>query len=128
MPNIFIAECKQEVSSFNPVPSTIVDFEQSYGAEILDYHRGHQTEIGGALTIFESQSDITLTPGYSARAITSAGTLTAAGFAEIAQAFLAAAEAARRCDAIYLSLHGAMSAVGEPDPGRRSDGADPKTR
>ncbi|MCB0122748.1 MAG: M81 family metallopeptidase, partial [Caldilineaceae bacterium] len=116
MPNIFIAECKQEVSSFNPVPSTIVDFEQSHGAEILDYHRGHQTEIGGALTIFEAQPDITLTPGYSARAITSAGTLTAESFATIAEAFCVAAQAARECDAIYLSLHGAMSAVGEPDP------------
>lgn len=116
MPKIFIAECKQEVSSFNPVPSTIVDFAQSFDADILDYHRGHQTEIGGALTIFEAQPDITLVPGYSARAITSAGTLTAAGFTEIADAFFAAAQAARTCDAIYLSLHGAMAAVGEPDP------------
>lgn len=124
MPNIFIAECKQEVSSFNPVPSTIVDFVQSHGDEILNHHRGHQTEIGGALTIFEAQSDITLTAGYSARAITSAGTLTAESFDEIAQAFLAAAQDAKQAtqqatqgfDAIYLSLHGAMSAVGEPDP------------
>ncbi|MEZ4614959.1 MAG: M81 family metallopeptidase [Caldilineaceae bacterium] len=116
MPNILIAECKQEVSSFNPVPSTIADFEQSNGAEILDYHRGHQTEIGGALTIFEQESDITLTPTYSARAITSAGTLEAPSFAQIADAFLVAARAAVPVDAVYLSLHGAMSAVGEPDP------------
>ncbi|MCB0108143.1 MAG: M81 family metallopeptidase [Caldilineaceae bacterium] len=118
MPTIFIAECKQEVSSFNPVPSTLVDFEQSFGAEILDYHRGHQTEIGGALTILEAQPDMRLTAGYSARAITSAGTLTADSFATIADSFIAAAQAAmaQGIDAIYLSLHGAMSAVGEPDP------------
>jgi microcystin degradation protein MlrC len=116
MPTIFIAECKQEVSSFNPVPSTIADFEESHGTEILDYHRGHQTEIGGALTIFEAQSDLTLAPGYSARAITSAGTLTAESFAQIAAAFLAAVRAAGPIDAVYLSLHGAMSAVDEPDP------------
>ena len=84
MLKILIAECKQEVSSFNPVPSTIVDFEQSDGAAILDYHRGHQTEIGGALTVFAGQPDLTLVPTYSARAITSAGTLTADSFAQIA--------------------------------------------
>lgn len=116
MTRILIAECKQEVSSFNPVPSTIVDFEQSHGAAILDYHRGHQTEIGGALTIFEDQPDLTLVPTYSARAITSAGTLTADSFAQIAAAFVSAARAAGPVDAVYLSLHGAMSAVGEGDP------------
>jgi len=120
MPTIFVAECKQEVSSFNPVPSTIVDFQQAHGTEIFDHHRGYQTEIGGALTIFEAESDITLIPGYSARAITSAGTLTAESFRQIAQAFIAAAQSAQETsqgiDAVYLSLHGAMSAIDEPDP------------
>ena len=116
MPKILIAECKQEVSSFNPVPSTIVDFEQSYSAEILDYHRGHQTEIGGALTVFAAQPDLTLVPTYSARAITSAGTLTAASFAQIGATFADTARRAGPVDGVYLSLHGAMSAVGEPDP------------
>ncbi len=116
MSKILIAECKQEVSSFNPVPSTIVDFECSSGIELFDYHRGHQTEIGGALSILEGQDAITVVPGYSARAITSAGTLTAESFAQIAAEFLAAVRAAGPVDAVYLSLHGAMSAVGEPDP------------
>lgn len=116
MLKILIAECKQEVSSFNPVPSTIVDFERSSGTELFEYHRGHQTEIGGALTVLEEQDGIRLIPGYSARAITSAGTLTAESFAQIAREFLAAVRAAGPVDALYLSLHGAMSADGEPDP------------
>lgn len=116
MTRILIAECKQEVSSFNPVPSTIADFNLSKGSELLDYHRGLQTEIGGALTIFAQQTDVTMVPGYSARAITSAGTLEADSFDQIAQAFLAAISDAGPVDAVYLSLHGAMSAVGEPDP------------
>jgi len=116
MTKILIAECKQEVSSFNPVPSTIADFERSTGGELFDYHRGHQTEIGGALHVLEAQESLTLLPGYSARAITSAGTLTADSFAQIAAEFCAAVRAASPVDAVYVSLHGAMSAVGEPDP------------
>ena len=37
---ILIAECKQEVSTFNPVPSHYTDFSILYGADILEAHRG----------------------------------------------------------------------------------------
>jgi microcystin degradation protein MlrC len=113
---ILIAECKQEVSTFNPVASTYADFEISFGEDVLNYHRGIQSEIGGALPIFAAAADIEVIPTYSARAITSGGTLTAEGFRRIGQEFLAALGTAPPVDGIYFSLHGAMSATGEDDP------------
>ena len=41
---ILIAECKQEVSSFNPVPSGYADFIVSAGDALLASHRGVRSE------------------------------------------------------------------------------------
>jgi microcystin degradation protein MlrC len=112
---ILVGECKQEVSTFNPVVSTYADFDVSFGAELLAYHRNIQSEIGGAMPVF-ADAGVELIPTYSARAITSGGTLTAESFERIGQEFLAAVRAAPPVDGIYLSLHGAMSAEGEDDP------------
>jgi hypothetical protein len=84
VPKILLAECKQEVSSFNPVPSCYGDFAVSYGREIVDYQRGVRNELGGALSVFDLHDEIELVPTYSARAITSGGTLEAADFERIA--------------------------------------------
>jgi microcystin degradation protein MlrC len=111
-----IAECKQEVSSFNPVPSGYEDFAISAGPELMDYHRTVRNEVGGALAVFKQRPGIELHPAYGARAITSGGTLSAEGFQRLAREFLAAITAAPPCDGIYFSLHGAMAAVGEDDP------------
>lgn len=116
MTRILIAECKQEVSSFNPVPSTLADFEILWGPDFLDYHRGLNSEVAGALGVFERRDDIELVPAYSARAITSGGTLAAEDFTQLATEFLALIKAAGPVDAVYFSLHGAMSAENESDP------------
>ncbi|MCI0392189.1 MAG: M81 family metallopeptidase [Acidobacteria bacterium] len=113
---ILIGECKQEVSSFNPVLSRYEDFAVSHGGEILSYHRGVQQEVGGALSVFESREDIEVVPTYSARAITSGGTLAAEDFNRIASEFLACIKKAPKVDAVYLSLHGAMATGNEDDP------------
>ena len=70
---ILIGECKQEVSSFNPLLSTYADFAISTGEAILAFHRGGQVELGGALQVFDQRPDVQLLPTYSARAITSGG-------------------------------------------------------
>src|SRR5690606_24209369 len=88
----------------------------STGADILNLHRGLPTEIGGALAVFEPEPDIELIPTYSARSITSGGTLGAADFRRIADEFLAAVRAAPPVDGIYFSLHGAMASEDEADP------------
>ncbi|MCY2964306.1 MAG: M81 family metallopeptidase [Planctomycetota bacterium] len=40
MPRILIAECKQEVSSFNPASSHYADFRIVRGERLLAHHRG----------------------------------------------------------------------------------------
>lgn len=116
MSGVLIAEVKQEVSSFNPVPSRYGDFVVLLGAEIIARHWGSRSEIGGALPVFEAKRGVELVPTYSARAITSGGTLRAADFARIAGEFRDALRAAPLPDGCYFSLHGAMAAEGEEDP------------
>jgi microcystin degradation protein MlrC len=72
MPRILIAECKQEVSSFNPVPSHYDGFLVAHGAAILEQHAGSQSEVAGALSVFRCAEGVQLVPTYSARAVTSA--------------------------------------------------------
>lgn len=103
MPNILICECKQEVSSFNPVKSRYEDFLVDRGAAVIDYHRGVRTEVGGALDIFGEAVG-----GYSARGITSAGTLKESCFQKLAAEFLEPVRAG--FDGVYLALHGALAA------------------
>src|SRR5215216_5469053 len=116
MPKILIGECKQEISSFNPVLSRYHDFEIGWGQEILDYHQGTNTEVCGALGVFQAQPDVTVVPAYSARMIVSGGTLAQADFERIKSEFLEAVRVAPPVDGIYLSLHGAMAAEQEDDP------------
>ena len=116
MPKILIAECKQEISTFNPVRSRYGDFNISFGRELLDYHRTVRNEVGGALSVFEKHPNLGLVPTYSAKAITSAGTLAAEDFARIAKEFLEALREAPPVEGVYFSMHGAMGAEGEDDP------------
>ena len=115
---ILVAECKQEVSTFNPELSTRKDFVYSSGDAIAAFHAGIDSEIGGALAVFrEAGADIV--GGYSARAISSAGTLAADDWTALAADFLDGMErawAGGGIDGIYLSLHGAMCAANESDP------------
>lgn len=113
---ILVAECKQEISSFNPVPSHYTDFAISHGGELFDFHRTARNEVGGALSVFDARSDVALVPAYGARANTSGGTLAAADWDRIAREFLDAVKNAGTVDGIYFSLHGAMCAENEIDP------------
>ena len=116
MPRILIAECKQEVSTFNPVLSGYEDFTMRHGRAILDYHRTVRSELGGALSVFDATPGVELVPTCSAHFITSGGTLADAAFARIAGEILASIKAAPPVDGIYFSLHGAMATETEGDP------------
>ena len=117
MKRILIAECKQEVSSFNPVPSHYEDFDVAFGADVLARGSGGVwTEITGAMSVFADHADIELVPTYSATSRTSGGRLVAADWARIAAEFLDALRGATDVDGVYFALHGAMSAEGEDDP------------
>lgn len=62
MPKILVGECKQEVSSFNPVISTYADFDISVGKELLDFHQGVGSELAGALRVFAQAGDVEIVP------------------------------------------------------------------
>jgi microcystin degradation protein MlrC len=113
---VLICECKQEVSTFNPVPSHASDFAVSQGEDLISAHRSGTREVRGALDVFDATPDLTVVGGYGARAFSSAGTLTAAGFAELSDGFLGAVQRHREADAVYFAMHGAMAVEGEDDP------------
>lgn len=115
MPRILLLDCKQEISSFNPLPSDYENFNVTRDEEILS-HRGLNTEVGGALSVFDTKPEIEPVPCIAARA-GSAGILSSAGWARLSTEFLEAVAAKiDSCDAVYASLHGAMAAEGELDP------------
>src|SRR5579872_6866469 len=116
MPRIVIAECKQEVSSFNPVPSRYEDFRVVRGCELLDFHRGGGEEVGGALQVFDAADRVQLVPAFGASANTSGGILSADGFTRLKNEFLGSLAAAGPVDAAFFSLHGAMQAENDDDP------------
>ncbi|MEZ6136584.1 MAG: M81 family metallopeptidase [Pirellulaceae bacterium] len=116
MRRILIAECKQEVSTFNPHLSQYTDFRIRRGQEILDYHRAVRNEIGGALHVLGDLPDVELVPTYSACFITSGGTLSADGWQRISGEFVACMREAAPVDAVYLCMHGAMASQQELDP------------
>jgi microcystin degradation protein MlrC len=113
---ILIADCEQEISSFNPVPSSFDDYRVKRGQEMFD-DRGLNTQMGGALSVFEAESDVELVPTFSGRA-PSTGPLSAAGWNQLSGEILDSIRKANKdIDAIYFSLHGAMGARRRARPG-----------
>ena len=116
MTRILIAECKQEVSTFNPHLSGYNDFGVRRGTALTDYHRTVRNEIGGALSVFDAAEDVDVVPTYSAFFITSGGTLAQSAWERIAREFLDSIRAAPSVDAVYFCMHGAMCSENEVDP------------
>jgi microcystin degradation protein MlrC len=115
MAKVLIAECMQEISSFNPLESEYEDFHITRGNELLS-QRGLNSALGGALSVLERETGIEVVPTISAIA-PSAGLLSAKGWAWLRAEMLAAIGAkASGVDAVLFSLHGAMGAAGELDP------------
>jgi microcystin degradation protein MlrC len=115
-PRILVCQCVQEVSTFNPVPSGADDFDVREGEAFFAAHRGRETEVAGALEVFEGVGDVRVVPGFGAWAYSSAGTLSGDGFRALADGFLGAVSANHDVDGIYVCLHGSMVASDEADP------------
>jgi microcystin degradation protein MlrC len=119
MYRILLAECEQEISSFNPVLSQYEDFEIHRGPDLIAANEAAETCIHGALEVFRSRRDVQVIPAYGAKAC-SAGPLSRPGFERLAGELLAAirerAQETPQVDALYFSLHGAMGAEHELDP------------
>ena len=116
MDRVIIAECKQEVSTFNPVPSQYDDFRIVRGPDMLDFHRGVGQEVGGALSVLDREESLHLVPTYGACANTSGGVLSKDGFDRLSDEFLKSIRGVGEVDGAYFSLHGAMQAENENDP------------
>jgi microcystin degradation protein MlrC len=116
MTKILIAECKQEVSTFNPDPCGYEDFAVRQGTEMFDFHQSVRYEVGGAMEVFASLPDVQLVPTYSAIGITSGGILSKSGWLRLADEFLNAVRSAPPVDAVYFSMHGALASEVEFDP------------
>ena len=116
MPKILIAECKQEVSTFNPHRSSYEDFTIRHGEAICRYHRSVGNEIGGALSVFDATEGVELLPAYSACFITSGGSLDKVSWERIVAEFLEAIREAPSVDGVYFCMHGAMASEEEHDP------------
>ena len=113
---ILIAECRQEVSSFNPVNTGLKDFIIGRGDAFLDSHRGRRTEVGGALGVLEG-AGVDVVGTYSAQLITSGGILAAEAWNELAAELIDLVRANLvGIDGIYVALHGAMATTNELDP------------
>lgn len=112
---ILVAECMQEISSFNPLPSGYDNFHVERGAEMLA-QKGINTALGGALAVFDA---VGFEPVFTIAARAgSAGLLSRAGWSRLRAEVLdaIAAQAGSGIDGVYFSLHGAMAADGELDP------------
>ncbi|MBL8837312.1 MAG: M81 family metallopeptidase [Alphaproteobacteria bacterium] len=112
---VLVAECMQEISSFNPVQSDYASFHIEHGAA-LQGQVGLNTGLGGALPVLR-EAGFELVPTISARA-GSAGLLSSAGWQRLSGEIVAAIEAGAKSgiDAVFFSMHGAMGADGELDP------------
>ena len=113
MTKILIGECKQEVSTFNPVPSTIEDFEISVGEEICTYHQDVRAEDGGCIEYLDQSGGCrrSFLP-IAHEPLPLVVSLEQASFAQIADTFLSAVQNAPPVDGVYISMHGAMSGRG----------------
>lgn len=115
MARILIAECKQEISSFNPIIGAYDNFSIRRGPELLAYHQGRETELTGALQVF-ADSHVEVVPTYGACA-PSAGPLDQRAFKRIAAELLdAVVPHLADADGLYFCLHGAMGCTEELDP------------
>ena len=67
MSRIAVFQLMQEISSFNPGKSHLDDFMLQHGEPWIAADRGSQHEIGGALSVFDADSEVVLVPTISAR-------------------------------------------------------------
>lgn len=112
---VLVAECMQEISSFNPLQGGYENFHIERGEE-MRAQEGLNTSLGGAFEVFrETGLEPVLAIGARSG---SAGLLSAAGWKKVSAEVLEsiARQAATGVEGMYFSMHGAMAADGELDP------------
>ena len=114
MSRILLAAFKQETSSFNPARTPYEMFTVRTGNELLDL-RGTNTEIAGALDVFDEHSDIDAVPTYSATSV-SGGPVADADLNRLMDELITAVRNNAPADGMLMVFHGAMAGETEMDP------------
>ena len=113
---ILVADCRQEVSSFNPKETTYDDYNIVRGKALFAANLDVESSINGARKVFGGRRDVELVPLMGACA-NSSGPLIQADFERLAAEFIEALEAeSGEVDGFYFCMHGAMAATEELDP------------
>ena len=114
MAKILIASFKQETSSFNPARTPYDMFNVLQGDELLAL-RGTNTEIAGALEIFDTREDINVVPTYYANTV-SGGPVADEAVTRMTDELLTSVRDNAPADAMLTIFHGAMAGETEVDP------------
>ena len=113
---IIVGGLSQEQNTFSPVLTTVGDFESHYlfrGQEVLDRQARTSSEIAGAIKAAQEEN-VELVPALWGQAVT-AGLIRRDAYEQLKGELMRRIRAAGDFDGIYLCLHGATSAEGEPD-------------
>lgn len=114
---IAVGQIWQETNTFNRNPTTFGDFENwgvALGDAVLDEY-GDVGEIGGFVAGCRDALPDAEFAGLARFACWPWGPVAGDAWQRIQETFRAQLQAAGRIDAVFLALHGAMTAEGEPD-------------
>jgi microcystin degradation protein MlrC len=113
---IALAGLWHETHTFVDAPTAwqdFVNFEYLTGQDILDYHRGKRTGIGGCIAAAE-QAAMTLVPIVSGGALP-AGKVETSAYQRLTAEIVRGLQAQLPFDGVVLSLHGAMVSQTDDD-------------
>ena len=114
---VAIGSIMHESNTFTPALTDLDAFRQTQylaGDEILRYHRGRPSEIGGMLAVLEA-ANVEVVPTVSALAMPH-GVVTAGTYARLRAELLESIAGSAELDAVLLALHGSMTVEGLDDP------------
>lgn len=111
---IVLGELKQETATFNPCPTTMLDFRVTDGEQLLERYEKTRTELAGAMFTLR-QAGCELVPTLAAAAVSGGPVETSCLDQLIEQLVRRIAEVPSPAG-VYLALHGAMAGQDEPDP------------
>jgi microcystin degradation protein MlrC len=111
---VVIAELKQETATFNPAATHYSDFRVYRGADVLPAYSSTETELSGAMDIFE-QHDVEVVPTLAASAV-SGGRIVSEDLDRLLNELIESIQSHSIVDGFYLALHGAMAGEAEDDP------------
>jgi microcystin degradation protein MlrC len=114
---IAIGQLCQESNTFNPLPTTLADFEAFgvYHGDVLVERMAQTNEPGGFIQALRDWPERPEIVGLARYWAWPSGPMTAETFAAVLAAMMRSLDQAGKVDGVLLSLHGALLAANEPD-------------